>query len=55
MATAIPLTAITVTEMTSTAPPVTHVPTSYALERRKPVPRGFIGNWSRIPISGCLQ
>ena len=49
------LTATTVTDTTSTASPVTHVPTSYALERRKPEPRGFIGNSSRIPISGCRR
>jgi len=49
------VTATTVTETASTASPVMHVPTSYVLERRKPEPRGFIGNSSRIPISGCLQ
>jgi sugar (pentulose or hexulose) kinase len=46
---------ITVTDTTSTASQVMHVPTSYVLERRKPEPHGFISNWSRIPISGCRQ
>ena len=49
------LTATTVTDTTSTASPGMHVPISYVLERRRPEPRGFIGNSSRIPISGCLQ
>ena len=49
------VTAIMVTETTSTAAPVMHVPISYVLEHRRPEPRGFIGNSSRIPISGCLQ
>jgi hypothetical protein len=49
------LTATTVRDMTSTASLVMHVPTSYVLERRKPEPRGSIGNSSRIPISGCRQ
>ena len=47
--------ATTVTDTTSTASPVMHVPTSYALERKRPEPRGSIGNSSRIPISGCLR
>ena len=45
----------TVTDTISTVSTGMHVPTSYVLERRKPEPRGFIGNLSRIPISGCLQ
>ena len=55
MAAVITVTAIAVTEMTSTAPPALHAPTFYVWERRKPEPRGSIGNSSRIPISGCLQ
>lgn len=49
------LTATKVTEMTSTALPALHTLTSYVWERRKPEPPGFIGNSSRIPISGCRQ
>ena len=55
MVTVTTVTATTVTDTISTASPVMHVPTSYVLERRRPEPRGFIGNWSRIPISGCRQ
>ena len=53
--TVITVTSIAVTEMTSTAPPALHAPTSYVWERRKPEPRGSIGSSSRILISGCLQ
>src|SRR6476661_1162669 len=49
------VTVTTVTATTSTASPAMPVPTFYVLERRRPEPRGFIGNSSRIPISGCLQ
>src|SRR6476660_3458733 len=49
------VTVATVTATTSTASPAMPVPTFYVLERRRPEPRGFIGNSSRIPISGCLQ
>jgi hypothetical protein len=49
------LTATTVTDTVSTATGETHVPTSYVWERRRPEPRGSIGNSSSIPISGCLQ
>ena len=54
-ATVTTLTATTVTETASTTSPGMHVPTSYALERRRPEPRGFTGNSSRIQISGCLR
>ena len=47
-------TAPMVTEMTSTALPVKHAPISYAWERRKPEPHGFIDNLNRTQISGCL-
>jgi hypothetical protein len=47
---------VTATMVTTlTASPMMHVPISYVLERRKPEPHGFIGNWNRIRISGCLQ
>jgi len=49
------LTVTTVTDTVSAATGGTRVPTSYVLERRKPEPRGSIGNSSRIPIFGCLQ
>src|SRR5258707_849013 len=49
------VTVTTVTDTTSTASPAMPVPTSYVLEHRRPEPRGFTGNSSRIPISGCLR
>ena len=49
------LTDTTVTDTNSTAPQVMDVRISYVLERKKPEPRGFIGNSSNILISGCLQ
>ena len=55
MVTVTTVTVTTVTDTISTATPPMHVQTSYVLERRKPEPRGFTGNWSRIPISGCRQ
>src|SRR4029077_12404799 len=45
------VTVTTVTDTTSTASPAMPVPTSYVLERRKPEPRGFIGNSTRPPLS----
>jgi len=42
----------TVTDTNSTVPQVKDDPISYALERRKQGPRGFIGNLSRMLISG---
>jgi hypothetical protein len=53
--TVITLTDTTVTDMNPTTPQVKDDRISYASERRKQGPRGFIGNSSRMLISGCLR
>jgi hypothetical protein len=53
--TVITATEMITTEKSLTASPVRHARISYVLEHRRPEPRGFTDNWSRIPISGCLQ
>lgn len=53
--TATTLMAITLVERTSMASQLMHAPISYALEHRKQELPGFIGNWSRTPISGCRR
>jgi hypothetical protein len=51
----ITVTATTTTEKNSMVSLETHVPIFYVLGHRRPEPRGFIGNSSRIRISGCRQ
>ena len=53
--TSVTATVTMVTDTPFTLSPVMHVPIFYVLEHRRPEPRGFIGNSSRIQISGCLQ
>jgi hypothetical protein len=47
------VTAQSLTTVTETASSVMRAPTSYALEHKRQEHRGFIGNSSRMRISGC--